>query len=76
MSRAFRYAKPSSIKCLRPEYAALGTERQKSCTTLLFVILFQTLMIFENNELSMNGQVISNRCYASAMKLSKPFSRN
>ena len=26
-------------------------------------------MAFENNELSMNGQVISNRCYASAVKL-------
>ena len=44
------------------------TARQKSCTTLLNVILFQTLMEFEKNELIMNEQVISNRSYASVVK--------
>ena len=50
--------------CLRQ--VGLYTERQKSCTTFLIVVFFffffffQTLMAFENKELSMNGQVISN----------------
>ena len=35
------------------------TEGQKSCTTLPFVILFQTLTAFENSELRMNGQAIT-----------------
>ena len=56
--------------------SGIYTEHQKSCTTLLFVIIFQMLMAFEKNELSMNGQVISNRCYASAVKLSSPFLGN
>ena len=29
-------------------------------------------MAFENNELNMNGQVISNKFYALAVKLSSP----
>ena len=42
------------------------TERQKSCNTLRFFIIFQTIMTFENNDFSMNGQVISNRfCISS-----------
>ena len=52
--------------------AHIYTERQKSCTTILIVILFQTLLALENNELSMDGQTIPNRFYASAAKLSSP----
>ena len=37
------------------------TKHKKSYTILLIVYLFQTSMAFENNELSMNGQVIWNR---------------
>ena len=33
-------------------------------------------MAFENNELSMNGHVISNQIYASAVILSSPLRRN
>ena len=51
------------------------TERQSSGTTLLIVILFQTIMAFENNELSLKRQVISNRFYESAVTLSSPLSQ-
>ena len=41
------------------------------------LVIFQILMAFENkNELSVNGQVISNGCYASAVKLSSLIWRN
>ena len=66
----------SSHKVFPSSYCRLYTELQKSCTTFLYVILFQTLMAFENNELSMNGQVISTSCYAPAVKFSCPFWRN
>ena len=56
-------------------FSRIYTERQKSCTTVLIVILFQT-MAFENNELPMNRQVISMRFYASAVKLSSVLWRN
>ena len=41
-----------------------------SVKNLLIVIIFQTLTAFENNELNVNRQVISNRFYSLAMKLS------
>ena len=50
-------------------------EPQKYCTALLIVILFQT-MAFENNKLSINRQVFSNRFYASAVKLFSGIHKN
>ena len=51
------------------------TERQKSCIPILIFILFQT-EAFENKELSMNRQVISNKVYASAVILSSTLRRH
>ena len=74
----------AQLKCVMTECSKtqirltrlIYTERQKSCTTILISILFQTLIAFENNELSMNGQVMSNRLYASVVKLSSLLWRN
>ena len=46
----------------------------KHLASLFYLLLYsQILTAFEKNEVRMNGQVISNRCYASAVKLSSPF---
>ena len=46
---------------LKKNIVKIFDERQKSCNTLLIVILCQTFLAFENNQLSMIRQVNSNR---------------